>query len=113
VHKRRPEVRGYFLLSQLAQINDLEWGPYFRHYHRLHHAPWWTHFIQPKALLKKKMKKQLGWAHLSAGDCLRAERKNPDSEYGGIINSKIEAGEIVPVEITVKLLIKAMEASGK
>ena len=50
-----------------------------------------------------------GWAHLSAGDLLRAERKKADSKLGELINSKIAAGQIVPSEITVRLLRNAME----
>lgn len=50
------------------------------------------------------------WAHISAGDCLRAERNNPDSKDGEIINANIKEGKIVPVAITVKLLQKAMAA---
>lgn len=46
----------------------------------------------------------LGWAHLSAGDLLRAERNKTDSEVGALINSKIASGQIVPSEITVSLL---------
>jgi UMP-CMP kinase len=50
---------------------------------------------------------QLGWTHLSAGDLLRAERA-----AGGATAETIEgyltAGEIVPTEITVTLLKKAM-----
>eukprot|EP00978_Attheya_sp_CCMP212_P042287 scaffold255243_cov48-Attheya_sp.AAC.4 len=52
-----------------------------------------------------------GWVHLSAGDLLRAERQNPDSELGGLINEKISAGQIVPAEITVRLIRNAMEAA--
>jgi len=52
-----------------------------------------------------------GWAHISAGDCLRAERNDPASEDGAIINERIKEGKIVPVAITVKLLIKAMAAA--
>lgn len=51
---------------------------------------------------------QLGWTHLSTGDLLRAER-----EKGGPTAQRIEkymtAGELVPNEITVKLLKDAME----
>lgn len=54
-----------------------------------------------------------GWVHLSAGDLLRAERKDPTSKDGELINEFIREGKIVPVEITLKLLQKAMEASGK
>lgn len=47
-------------------------------------------------------------AHLSAGDLLRAERKREGSEYGELIEKCIVAGNIVPVEITCKLLENAM-----
>ena len=52
--------------------------------------------------------RQSGWAHLSAGDLLRAER-NSGSKLAELINSKIASGQIVPAEITVGLLEKAME----
>lgn len=51
----------------------------------------------------------LGWAHLSAGDLLRAERKKEGSELAEVINSNISAGKIVPSEITVTLIRNAME----
>merc|ERR1719281_92705 len=51
------------------------------------------------------------WAHVSAGDCLRAERNDPTSKDGEIISQNIKEGKIVPVEITVKLLMKAKTAS--
>lgn len=50
------------------------------------------------------------WGHISAGDCLRAERNNPDSADGATINQIINEGKIVPVAITVKLLINAMKS---
>lgn len=53
------------------------------------------------------------WAHISAGDCLRAERNNPNSKDGELINSLIKEGKIVPVAITVKLLINAMDEEAK
>jgi len=53
------------------------------------------------------------WGHISAGDCLRAERNNPDSKDGELINAAIKEGKIVPVAITVKLLGKAMDTAGK
>jgi len=49
--------------------------------------------------------------HLSAGDLLRAERQNKDSKNGQLIETYIKEGKIVPVEITVQLLLDAMEAS--
>ena len=48
-------------------------------------------------------------AHLSAGDLLRAERKREGSEYGELIEKCIVAGNIVPVEITCKLIENAMD----
>jgi len=55
------------------------------------------------ALLSEK----LGWAHLSAGDLLRAERKTgPD--LAELINAKISSGQIVPSTITVTLIKNAM-----
>jgi len=50
------------------------------------------------------------WTHLSAGDLLREERKS-GGELGDLINSKIDAGELVPSSITVKLLENAMKKS--
>uniref|UniRef100_W5MVR9 UMP-CMP kinase n=2 Tax=Lepisosteus oculatus TaxID=7918 RepID=W5MVR9_LEPOC len=50
-----------------------------------------------------------GYTHLSAGDLLRAERGRPGSEFGQLIESYIKEGKIVPVEITINLLRKAME----
>ena len=52
---------------------------------------------------------QLGWAHLSAGDLLRAERAKGGA-LGEKINAIIVAGEIVPSHITVQLLRNAMLA---
>ena len=54
------------------------------------------------------LSENLGWAHLSAGDLLRAERKKEGSELADIINSNISAGKIVPSEITVTLVKNAM-----
>lgn len=49
-----------------------------------------------------------GYVHLSAGDLLRAERKNPESKVGQLIEDYIVNGKIVPVEITCQLLETAM-----
>ena len=51
------------------------------------------------------------YIHLSAGDLLRAER-NSGSKDAELINDYIKEGKIVPVEITVNLLKKAMELNG-
>ena len=49
--------------------------------------------------------------HLSAGDLLRAER-NSGSEDADLINEYIREGKIVPVQITCKLIEKAMQDNG-
>lgn len=61
-----------------------------------------------KGTLSQKLVKNLGCLHLSAGDLLRAEQSTPGSPYGELINHYIKEGLIVPAEITVKLLKKAM-----
>merc|ERR1712039_284724 len=53
----------------------------------------------------------MGWGHVSAGDCLRAERNNPNSKEGAMINGIIKEGKIVPSHITVGLMQKAMAAA--
>lgn len=50
-----------------------------------------------------------GFVHLSAGDLLREEQKNPESKYGELIASYIREGKIVPQEITIALLQRAMK----
>ncbi|KAF5292816.1 hypothetical protein FQA39_LY13861 [Lamprigera yunnana] len=45
----------------------------------------------------------------AAGDLLRAERSNPNSEYRDLIENYIREGKIVPVDITCGLLEHAME----
>ncbi|CAA6658843.1 unnamed protein product [Spirodela intermedia] len=52
-----------------------------------------------------------GFTHLSAGDLLRAEI-NSGSENGTMIQNMIKEGKIVPSEVTVKLLQRAMKESG-
>ncbi|KAE8610108.1 hypothetical protein XENTR_v10012017 [Xenopus tropicalis] len=57
----------------------------------------------------ERIVQKYGYTHLSAGDLLRDERKKPDSQYGELIESYIRDGRIVPVEITISLLQRAME----
>ena len=57
-----------------------------------------------------KIVDHFGYVYLSAGDLLRAER-NSGSEQGTLISDFIKEGKIVPVEITIKLLLKAIEES--
>jgi len=56
--------------------------------------------------------KDFGYEHLSAGDLLRAER-NSGSKDGALISDYIKEGKIVPVEITISLLDRAMKDSPK
>ncbi|KAH9305555.1 hypothetical protein KI387_009959, partial [Taxus chinensis] len=53
---------------------------------------------------------KFGFTHLSAGDLLRAEI-NSGSENGAMIQNMIKEGKIVPSEVTVKLLQRAMRES--
>ncbi|KAK4105548.1 UMP-CMP kinase [Parathielavia hyrcaniae] len=52
------------------------------------------------------------FTHLSAGDLLRAEQDRPGSQYGQLIKDCIKNGAIVPMEVTVALLEKAMREAG-
>ncbi|CAN6970179.1 unnamed protein product [Brassica rapa subsp. trilocularis] len=52
-----------------------------------------------------------GCTHLSAGDLLRAEIKS-GSENGTMIQNMIKEGKIVPSEVTIKLLQKAIQENG-
>nr|XP_045369833.1 UMP-CMP kinase [Camelus bactrianus] len=56
-----------------------------------------------------ELAKKYGYTHLSAGELLRDERKNPDSQYGELIEKYIKDGKIVPVEITISLLRREMD----
>ena len=44
----------------------------------------------------------------AAGDLLRAEQNREGSEYGEMIRTYIREGQIVPMEVTIKLLENAM-----
>ncbi|KAL3348689.1 hypothetical protein AABB24_022052, partial [Solanum stoloniferum] len=52
-----------------------------------------------------------GYTHLSAGDLLRAEIKS-GSENGTMISNMIKEGKIVPSEVTIKLLQRAIQENG-
>ncbi|CZT18420.1 probable uridine-monophosphate kinase (UMP-CMP kinase) [Ramularia collo-cygni] len=52
-----------------------------------------------------------GFTHLSAGDLLRAEQDRPGSQFGDMIKTYIKEGQIVPMEVTIKLLENAMTAT--
>jgi UMP-CMP kinase len=55
-----------------------------------------------------KLVDDFGFCHLSAGDLLRAEQNREGSEYGELIRTYIREGNIVPMEVTIKLLENAM-----
>lgn len=55
----------------------------------------------------EKIVQHFGFKHLSAGDLLREERRS-GSKDGDLISNYIKEGKIVPVEITLSLLEKAM-----
>lgn len=54
------------------------------------------------------MARRYGFVHLSAGDCLREEQKT-GSKDAKLILDHINAGTIVPVEITIRLLMKKID----
>lgn len=56
-----------------------------------------------------KIAEEFKFVHLSAGDLLRAERAKAESKHADLINSYIKEGKIVPVEITVQLILAAMD----
>ncbi|CAA2970983.1 UMP-CMP kinase 3-like isoform X1 [Olea europaea subsp. europaea] len=58
-----------------------------------------------------KIAPNCGYTHLSAGDILRAERES-GSENGTMIQSMMNEGKLVPSEIIVKLIQRAMQESG-
>ncbi|XP_070775254.1 UMP-CMP kinase [Enoplosus armatus] len=60
-----------------------------------------------------KIVESYNYTHLSAGDLLREERAREESEFGQLIANYIKEGKIVPVEITINLLRKAMEDTMK
>jgi len=59
-----------------------------------------------------KISKEFGYVHLSAGDLLRAEVKS-GSPDGEMIENMIRNGQIVPSQVTINLLKKAIEQSDK
>ncbi|KAF8038315.1 hypothetical protein BT93_B0989 [Corymbia citriodora subsp. variegata] len=58
-----------------------------------------------------KIVQHFGFAHISTGDLLRDESRS-GSETGNMIESIMKEGKMVPAEVTIKLLQKAMQESG-
>lgn len=63
-----------------------------------------------KGTQSAKIAETFGFTHLSAGDLLRNEMAS-DSEYGAMIRDTIKQGRIVPSDVTVRLIYKAIESS--
>ena len=58
-----------------------------------------------------KLKDEFGLVHLSAGDLLRAEVKREGSAEAKLIADCMRDGKLVPAEVTVTLLRRAMQAT--
>lgn len=58
-----------------------------------------------------KISETFGFTHLSAGDLLRKEISS-NSKNGAMILNTIKDGNIVPSEVTVKLILREMKTSG-
>jgi UMP-CMP kinase len=52
---------------------------------------------------------KFNFAHLSAGDLLRAEQDRPDTPFGDLIRTHIREGKVMPMEVITKLLENAMD----
>nr|XP_033772170.1 UMP-CMP kinase [Geotrypetes seraphini] len=61
----------------------------------------------------ERIVQKYSYTHLSAGDLLREERKKSNSQDGELIDKCIKEGAIVPVEITIRLLQRAMNEAMK
>ena len=61
-----------------------------------------------KGTQAKKMKDQLGYAHISTGDLLRAAVKQ-GSELGKKAQGYMDAGQLVPDDLVIDLLREALE----
>ncbi|BFZ16526.1 hypothetical protein BsWGS_19565 [Bradybaena similaris] len=61
----------------------------------------------------EQIQEKFGYVHLSAGELLRQERLQPNSEYGAEIEKHLKEGTIVPVKVTCALLRREMEQSPK
>ncbi|KAL5207569.1 hypothetical protein ABZP36_032004, partial [Zizania latifolia] len=73
----------------------------------LHSTRWSWNSGSGKGTQCANIVEHFGFTHLSAGDLLRAEIKS-GSENGTMIENMIKEGNIVPSEVTIKLLQEAM-----
>ena len=65
-----------------------------------------------KGTICQRIQSDFKLVHLSAGELLRAERKQPGSQYGEVIEKHLTEGKVVPSEVTVMLLQRAMGEAG-
>jgi adenylate kinase len=65
-----------------------------------------------KGTQAKRLAERFGMAHLSSGDIFRAERGG-GSELGSRLGRYMDAGELVPDEIVVETMAKAITGCGK
>jgi len=65
-----------------------------------------------KGTQAKRLAERFGLAHLSSGDIFRAERAS-ESELGGRLARYMDAGELVPDEIVVAIMAKAIAGCGQ
>ncbi|RKO91109.1 adenylate kinase-domain-containing protein [Blyttiomyces helicus] len=67
-------------------------------------------FVLGKGTQCVRLAKEYNYSHLSAGDLLREEVAT-GSELGQQLDAMMKEGKIVPMEVTLRLLRKAMEAA--
>ena len=60
-----------------------------------------------------RLEAEFGWAHVSAGELLRAARAAGDSEESRVIAECLDRGAIVPVAVTLRLLRRAIDAAAR
>mmetsp|Transcript_13540 Transcript_13540/g.38943 ORF Transcript_13540/g.38943 Transcript_13540/m.38943 type:complete len:273 (-) Transcript_13540:247-1065(-) len=62
-----------------------------------------------KGTFSARCVEQWGFRHLSAGDCIRAERQREGSPTAELIEARLKEGKLIPSEVTVSLLQQEME----
>mmetsp|Transcript_60109 Transcript_60109/g.173352 ORF Transcript_60109/g.173352 Transcript_60109/m.173352 type:complete len:275 (-) Transcript_60109:150-974(-) len=65
-----------------------------------------------KGTFSARCVEQWGYQHLSAGDCIRAERQRPGSEMAALIEARLKEGKLIPSDVTVGLLKEEMRRQG-
>jgi UMP-CMP kinase len=62
-----------------------------------------------KGTMSKRIAEEFKYIHLSTGDLLREERARPGSDMAQIIEEHLMQGKLVPDDITVNVLLQAIE----